>query len=186
MRVCQPGPVAFHLASTSGGRRSDIDVRGASDFGRPRGRSNLFARAAPNCSTSTSRAGRARRKSAAVHAGLSGSVGTRFLTRVRFIGFALSPVRLPQADHVYSRRAWCVDENVQSSCNRTERSESVFAIFPACVLGNDSDVPFEFRGGLERDSVHVDVAGIFGRVERKVHRFIVYAVNPDAARDSGA
>jgi hypothetical protein len=36
MRVCQPGPVAFHLAITSGGKRRDSSLRGCCSFGRPR------------------------------------------------------------------------------------------------------------------------------------------------------
>jgi hypothetical protein len=47
MRVCHPGPVAFHLARTSGGSRKEIEVLGASLFGRPRGRSSRFAMASP-------------------------------------------------------------------------------------------------------------------------------------------
>lgn len=35
MRVCQPGPVAFQRAMTSGGRRKLIICRGLADFGRP-------------------------------------------------------------------------------------------------------------------------------------------------------
>ena len=35
IRVCQPGPVAFQLAITSGGSRNDRSLRGFCNFGRP-------------------------------------------------------------------------------------------------------------------------------------------------------
>ena len=35
IRVCQPGPVAFQFAITSGGNRSDRSRRGCCNFGRP-------------------------------------------------------------------------------------------------------------------------------------------------------
>ena len=35
MRVCQPGPVAFHRAMTSAGNRSDINFRGLAETGPP-------------------------------------------------------------------------------------------------------------------------------------------------------
>ena len=97
MRVCQPGPLAFQRASTSCGRRRDIAVRGEVLFGRPRGRNSLLAIAFPKISGSTSRAGRARRKSSAVHSGLSGSVRTRFVFRLVGIPAYLSFVRLSKA-----------------------------------------------------------------------------------------
>jgi len=72
--VCQPGPVAFQRARISGGSRNEIEVRAAPVFGRPRGRSICLAIAFPKIFGSTSLAGRARRKSASVQTGLSGSV----------------------------------------------------------------------------------------------------------------
>ena len=35
MRVCQPGPVAFHRSMTSAGKRSEINLRGFGDTGLP-------------------------------------------------------------------------------------------------------------------------------------------------------
>jgi hypothetical protein len=35
MRVCHPGPVAFHRAITSAGNRRDINLRGFVDTGLP-------------------------------------------------------------------------------------------------------------------------------------------------------
>ena len=35
IRVCQPGPVAFHRAITSSGRRREISFRGFKILGRP-------------------------------------------------------------------------------------------------------------------------------------------------------
>ena len=114
MRVCQPGPLAFQRASTSGGRRKDIAVRGASLFGRPLGFNSLRAIALPKISGSTSRAGRARRKSSAVHGGLSGSVRTRLVFRLVFIEAYFSLIRLPKADDVRPAFSWRVDQHVQA------------------------------------------------------------------------
>ena len=35
MRVCQPGPVAFHRSMTSKGRRMEMSLRGFAGRGRP-------------------------------------------------------------------------------------------------------------------------------------------------------
>jgi hypothetical protein len=61
IRVCQPGPVAFHRANVSAGNRNEMDVRALPDFGRPRGLSMRVAAAAPKIVGSTSRALRARK-----------------------------------------------------------------------------------------------------------------------------
>ncbi len=45
IRVCQPGPVAFHSSMTSAGRRIEINLRGLAERGRPAFFTTAFARA---------------------------------------------------------------------------------------------------------------------------------------------
>jgi hypothetical protein len=100
MRVCHPGPVAFQRANVSGGKRMEIDVRAAPDFGRPRGFSNRLAAGAPKTSGRTSRADLAFAKVALVHSGFSETF--RVLAGLRFIISNLAPIRLAETDHVNS------------------------------------------------------------------------------------
>ena len=66
---------------------------------------------------------------------------------------------------------------MQPFINETVRSISTFAVIAPGVFENDSPRPIEIHGTREVDSVNVNVARIFRRVERNVHRFIVYAIN---------
>lgn len=97
MRVCHPGPVAFHRANVSGGSRRLIATFGAEDFGRPLGLSMAAAVRAPNILGNTSLAGRASAIIAAVH---SGFLRTIFLDLDGFfITTCLALVGLTQTDH---------------------------------------------------------------------------------------
>jgi len=168
----------FHRARISGGSRREMEVRTSADFGRPRGRSNLFAMALPKSSGRTSRAGRARRKSASVQGGLSGSVCARFRARFFFISPFPAPVRFAQADCMNHAIARGKDQHVKPRANVTKRPISAFAIVTANVLGYGRCMSIKLHGTLHRDAVPHDVAGIFfGRIERDVHIFIVYAIN---------
>ena len=76
MRVCQPGPLAFQRASVSGGSRRLMGTFASGDFGRPRGFNRRAAACLPMSLGSTSTAGRARLKSAAVSSGFSSSINS--------------------------------------------------------------------------------------------------------------
>lgn len=123
MRVCQPGPEAFHRAKTSGGSLSEIDVVGAADLGRPRGRSIFRATALPKISGRTPRAGRASRNSLAVHGGLSGSIGLGFWRRGRGMETYLSLVRCAKTDDVMALIARREHQHVEPTCYRAEHLE---------------------------------------------------------------
>src|SRR5450759_5283104 len=71
MRVCQPGPVAFHRASVSGDNLRLIATFDSGDLGRPRGFSMAAAVRAPNILGKTSFAGRALAIISMVHSGFS-------------------------------------------------------------------------------------------------------------------
>src|SRR5579883_2145326 len=98
IRVCHPGPVAFHRARVSGGRRKEMEVRALPDLGRPRGFNIFVAAGLPKISGRTSRALRARRNVALVHTGFSRSALSEL--RVRFISFHLALVRFAKTDDV--------------------------------------------------------------------------------------
>lgn len=177
MRVCQPGPVAFHRARTSGGSLREIDVRGAALFGRPRGWSSRFASASPYISGSTSRAGRARRKSSTVHSGLSGSSRYFFGFRLDFITAYLSPVRFAKADDMHPASARGMDQDMQTQSDEPVGLESSLAVVTPDVFNVQRAGPLNIDRPLQRNAMHIDVARILRRVEGNVHEFIVYTLN---------
>lgn len=92
MRVCQPGPVAFHRASVSGDNLRLIATFDSGDLGRPRGLSMAAAVRAPKILGKTSFAGRASATIFKVHSGLSRKafldLGRFFISlHLSFIGF---------------------------------------------------------------------------------------------------
>ena len=161
MRVCQPGPLAFQRASTSGGKRKEMGLLGASLFGRPRGRNSLLAIALPKISGSTSRAGRARRKSSAVHAGLSGSVRTRFVFRLVFIEAYFSLIRLPKTDDVR------LPSDVARIFRRVERKVHPFTVYTIN------------RGEGAREYADPDLDGRYLRVVTLEDKVTVHNAFPD-------
>jgi hypothetical protein len=94
--VCQPGPVAFQLAITSGGNRSDRSLRGCCNFGRPR-RTSFSPRY---------------RSAPAIHSSeISG--GSLVTTEVRTEPFRFALMTMPHADDAPGRTARCPDEHNQ-------------------------------------------------------------------------
>jgi len=177
IRDCQPGPVAFQRARTSGGRRREIEVRGAALFGRPRGRSSLLAMALPKISGSTSRAGRARRNISSVHSGLSGSVRVFLNFRLAFIAAYLSPVGFAQTDDVHPGFPRRVHQHIHSRFDPPESQVPLLAVVTPRVLPDDRAEPIEIRCALQRNAMDRNVARILRRIAGNVHAFIVYTLN---------
>jgi len=97
IRVCQPGPVAFQLAITSGGNRSDSNLRGCCNFGRPRRTSfSPLYRSAP-----------------AIHSAVI-SGGSLVTTEVRTEPFRFALMTMPHADDAPGRTARCPGEHDQT------------------------------------------------------------------------
>ena len=172
MRVCQPGPVAFHRANVSGGRRREMEVRALPVFGRPRGLSILAAVCLANISGKTSRALRARAKVSFVHTGFSRSA--RSGLRLRFIPFYLTFVGLAKTDDMRLSRPRREYQHVQSFCNQPECLKSAFAVVLSSVRNDEGGVPFERDRPLERDSPRRNIAGVFRGIEADVHSYSVY------------
>lgn len=172
MRVCQPGPVAFHRASVSGGRRKEIKVRALPVLGRPRGFSIFADVAALNISGSTSAALRARAKVSLVQTGLSRSA--RSGLRFRLISFHLAFVGLPKADDVHLALSWCKHQHIKSLFNSTQCLKTAFSIVSAYIFDDQCAVPFERRREFERNPAQRDVPLALRCVEGYLHPFIVY------------
>jgi hypothetical protein len=112
MRVCQPGPVAFHRASVSGDNLRLIATFDSGDLGRPRGFSMVAAARAPKIFGKTSFAGRAFAIISVVHSGLSRRV---FLDLARFfISLHLSFVGFTQTDDAGFSLAGCEHHAMQA------------------------------------------------------------------------
>jgi hypothetical protein len=141
MRVCQPGPVAFHRAKVSGGTRSEIDVRALPDFGRPRGLSIFAAVGAPKISGRTSRARRAREKVSLVQAGFSRSA--RSGLRLRFIPSDLAFVGPAKTDDVCTTGVRRKHEHGQPLADTAQRLESTLAVVLPRIVDDQCAVPFE-------------------------------------------
>ena len=97
IRVCQPGPVAFQLAITSGGSRSDRSRRGCCNFGRP-----LRTSFSPRY-----------RSAPAIHSSVI-SGGSFVIDEVRTEPFRFALMTMPHADDAPGRTARCPDEHDQS------------------------------------------------------------------------
>lgn len=173
IRVCHPGPVAFHRASVSGGSRSEMAIRALPVFGRPRGRSNFSAVAFPNSLGRTSRAGFARLNVFLVHPGLSRSVSSGFL--LGFIPFYLALVGLSQADDMRSTCSRCEHQHVHAISDVTKRLKSPFAVIAALVFNDQRTRPIEVNGPLERNTTQRNVCLVLLRVVADAHLLSVYA-----------
>ena len=139
MRVCQPGPLAFQRASVSGAIRRLMATLAFGDFGRPRGFSRRAAAFLPTILGSTSAAGRARLKSAAVHSGFSSSINSGL--GLRFIASYLSGVGSAQTDDVDLAGAEREYQHVQPVVNKAQRLETLFSVIPARVFHNQGAGP---------------------------------------------
>lgn len=172
MRVCQPGPVAFHRAKVSGGTRREIDVRALPDFGRPRGFSIFAEVAVPKIFGRTSRAVRAREKLSLVQAGFSRSA--RSGLSLRFIPSDLAFIGPAKTNDVCTTGTRCKHEHVQPLSDTAQRLESWLAVVLSRILDDQCSVPFEPRRLLKRNSARSDIPLILRRVEADIHSFNVY------------
>ena len=166
MRVCQPGPVAFHRASVSGGRRSEMALRALSLFGRPGRRSNLSAAAAPTRPGKTSLAGRARANCDLDHSGFSrlAWVASDFF----FISFPLTTARPPQTDYVHRPGTRREHHCVQRPFDEPECLESSLAIVPAQILDDQGSGPVEKLDDLKGYAALAEISVALRGVEADV------------------
>jgi len=173
MRVCQPGPLAFQRASVSGAIRRLMATLAFGDFGRPRGFSRRAAAFLPTILGSTSAAGRARLKSAAVHSGFSSSINSGL--GLRFIASYLSGVGSAQTDDVDLAGAEREYQHMQPVVNKAQRLETLFSVIPARIFQYQGAGPVKIRRPCERQTAPGDVPRILSGVETDLHVFNVYA-----------
>src|SRR3990172_2879600 len=126
MRVCQPGPVAFHRASVSGDNLRLIATFDSGDLGRPRGFSMAAAVRAPKIFGRTSFAGRALAIISRVHSGLS-RLGFSDLGRF-FISLHLSLICFTQTDDPRFSPAGREHHAMQAILNEAKHAVAPFSI----------------------------------------------------------
>jgi len=175
IRVCHPGPVAFHCANVLAGNRIETATRGLVDLGRPLGLSISLAAASPKSLGNTSRAGRARFKVLSVHAGLSRLMRSGFCF-FRFISHYLTPVSLPQTDDMYRACAGSEHQNVQSRSNESEGLEPKLSVIFAQIFNNQRAYPLVICSTFERNTAFSDVFPVLGLIVADAHLFIVYTI----------
>jgi hypothetical protein len=131
----------FQRANVSGGRRIEIDVRAAPDFGRPRGLSNRLAAGAPKTSGRTALAGFTFANVACVHSGLSAIF--RALAVLRFMKSDLSPICLTETDHMNAPGTRCKHYYVQSVRDQAQRLVPPLTVVSTVVFDDKRAVPFK-------------------------------------------
>jgi len=171
MRVCHPGPVAFHRAKVSGGSRRLMATFESGDFGRPRGLSIAAAVRAPNILGSTSFAGRASAIMAVVHSG--------FVLWVFFAGFDgffisihLALVGFTQTDHpglAIARRKY---NAMQPAFDEAKHAITPLSVVFAPIFPDKRRRPIELLGKVQRKTAFCKIPAFFLRI--LVHAFIVY------------
>lgn len=167
IRVCQPGPLAFHRASVSGGIRRLMDTFASGNFGRPLGLNNCVAATLPRISGKTSAAGRARLKSAEVSSRTSPS---RSVNGLRFPIFpCLSCIRLAKTDYTDSIDDRRETQHVEPSVQISDRHEPPLRIGKTRIFDDGRAGPVEFRRPRERQAAPSDIPRILGGIETDVH-----------------
>ena len=147
MRVCQPGPVAFHRASVSGDNLRLIATFDSGDLGRPRGLSMVAAVRAPKILGKTSFAGRASAIISMVHSGLSRKA---FLDLGRFfISLHLSFIGFTQTDDPRFSLAGREHHAVQAIPDIAEHALAPFPIVFARVFPDQGCCPVEDLGKVQ-------------------------------------
>lgn len=147
MRVCQPGPVAFHRASVSGDNLRLIATFDFGDLGRPRGFSMVVAVRAPKILGKTSFAGRASAIISMVHSGLSRKA---FLELGRFfISLHLSFIGFTETDDPRLSLARCEHHAVQAILDEAKNAVAPFPIVFARVFPDQGCRPVEMLGKVQ-------------------------------------
>ena len=179
MRVCQPGPEALQRSRVSGGRRSVVTALGGSLPGPRRlGLSISATNGGGKIFGSTSDAGRARLKSAALSSRTSPSSLIRGLSVERFfMSFSLSCIGLPEADYPDAAGYWGEAQHVQSMIQISHGHQSKFWVRVSSVLQHNGRFEIEIRSPLERQATFGNVGVVLGGVEFDFHEQIVLTVN---------
>lgn len=133
MRVCQPGPVAFHVAMTPGGRRKDSNRFGFANLGRPR-RTSFRPR---------------RRSASSIQESVISGASSRLEVRTELFRFALMTV--PHADNPACGSSRRPHEHLQSSIEPSCRNVTGLSVIEAIID------PREMKPGEHfPDTTHVE------------------------------
>src|SRR4051812_14270972 len=142
MRVCQPGPVAFHRSITSTGRRNVKSLRAFPEIGRPR----LFTTMRPSISfvrrgPSTYSCGLIVCSSTRLRSDPKERRETRFFTAIGF----------PHADDVTPSITRRIDDLHKPASQQAKTDDSRLSVVPARVLHFSSD-SIEYLSGVRKSS----------------------------------
>jgi hypothetical protein len=128
MRVCHPGPVAFHRAITSAGNLSVMSFRGFSDRGRP----PFFNLA--RSSMSVVSAGSSRYSLAAI---TCESIRRRSDFKVRLETLFFAVIGFPHAKDMPTRAAGDIAHHDQTTCQITEADHAKLTVVSAGTFNLD-------------------------------------------------
>jgi hypothetical protein len=130
IRVCQPGPVAFHRAMTSAGRRKEINLRGFAESGRP----PLLIVARFNISSVSSG-----NSSYSLRLMTCASTRARFDLKERRDARFFTIISLPHTKNVSIGSSHHVSHHNHSIALESEADHSRFAVVLASILNIQSD-----------------------------------------------
>ncbi len=164
MRVCQPGPVAFHRSITSLGRRSDINLRGFGESGLPP--LLTFARASMSSVSSGSSSYSFAFTTCASTRARSDFKERRDASLFAFIGF-------PHAENVTIRATRRVAQDNQPLFQQAIANNSLLTVVPSCVFNLKCDTSEDQLSICEVQPTFSQCYCALGRIEGDCHAVIV-------------
>jgi hypothetical protein len=169
MRVCQPGPVAFQRAITSGGSRRLIICRGLTDLGLPAFLKTVLANISSVISGSSS-----------YSSGWITCTSTRLRSepKVRREAGLFTFVGLPHAENMAHFPTRCVPNDHQAATKQPEADDSYLSIVLPLVLCFGGQAIKDSRRILEVESSISQGPSTLGRVVGDAQALIVCTERP--------
>ncbi len=163
MRVCQPGPVAFHAASTDSGKRIVTWRRGLAETGRP---ARLTV---PRLSMPSVNSGSSLYSLAFV---LCESTRLRSDFKVRADTSLLAFIGFSHAEDVADCSSWRVTDHDEATGQVAEADHARLAVVLAGVLDLEGETGKDSRGILEVEAALIQRLLSFGRVIANAHALV--------------
>ncbi len=165
MRVCQPGPVARHLETTSIGKRKEISCLGLADLGRP-----PFLTTARLSSSSVSSG------SSLYSTGFTTCASTRARSEPKVRGEAclFTIICLSHTKNMAHRAARGIADNHHASGQQAVANDPLFTIVLARIFNFDSQAIEHDNRVFKIQSTICQSLFTFGGIIGDVHVVIVY------------
>jgi hypothetical protein len=160
MRVCHPGPVAFHFSMVVGGSLKDKSLRGFSSGGRPL-RTSFF----PSYWSAPA-------SHASVISGTSSVLGE---IRADFFRFAF--MAMPHADNAPGRTTWGPDKCNQSFVEPPDRHKSRLSIVVAVIYAREVTAGKDFTCAAHIQPAFQQRLPSLGRIAGDAHVITVATLN---------